>query len=154
MNARDTALALATRAASATFRPVPYKLIEIHTDHHGDEFVAPSAPKPYAGMRLDPWKRGDLVAIERRMTVTYNHTYSGKRLLSEAASSWHIGRRFTPPSAKRQTISIDTQNHYGIEPYPNKDKLFRIVLRYLVAAERLIGQEFDSREALETALGQ
>lgn len=151
----------AMRPAGPTFHPAPYQLIEISwADHsrHDDEHVANDSPH-CAGMSLDPWRKGDLLAVERMLPrASYlpcreRLDAASRRAQTETSSTWHIARRASIPSAKRQLLEIIRDGVPSrFEPFRSNCKLFRIVLRCLPAAEKFIGREFASRAEIETAL--
>jgi hypothetical protein len=84
-----------------------------------------------------------LVVVEI-VSRSYSAQWNKKPSVS---SAWHVGRRHTTPCATRQRIAV---GHGYVDS--NSCKLWRIVLRYLSAAEKLIGYEFATRAELESAL--
>ena len=140
---RESLTDRASQATSKTFKPVPYKIVSIANAGTDHERTGADTPAPYTGVHFDDWRRGDLVVVER---ITRSYYVKGPQTQS---SSWYVGRRYTTPAAKRHLIELNSC--YRVEV--SKDaKLWRIVLRYLSAAEKLINIEFATREDLESAL--
>lgn len=132
-------------AGNVRHEPVPYKLLPVNP-WHGEERVGPDCGD-YSGHLFDPWQRGDLVAVEMPHHVTYafGHKAPANRL---ALATWIIGRRATVPSASTQKYDFGV----GAVPCGSRAKLWRIPYHWRSAAAWLIGQEFETREALEFAM--
>lgn len=133
----------ASKPASKTFKPVPYKIVSVANAGTDHERAGADTPAPYTGVYFDDWRRGDLVVVER---ITRSYYQKGPMTQS---STWLIGRRDTTPSAARHMVRFNSC--YRLE-VSKEAKLWRIVLRYLSAAEKLINVEFNTREELEAAL--
>jgi LysM repeat protein len=97
----------------------------------------------YNGHLFDPWKRGDLVVVE--IARSYWETGKGTRRYTE----WMVGTRHTTPSAPALKVSFGNCGPYTTT---RADTLWRIAYRYQQKASTIIGQTFETREALEAAL--
>jgi hypothetical protein len=128
-------------APGVSFEPVPFKLLRVKA-RGADEIVFGDDMGDYNGHLFDPWKRGDLVVVER--ACSYWETGKGTRRYTE----WSVGTRHTTPSAPVLKVSL------GGSPYAvsRADTLWRIPYCYQRAAALLIGQAFETREALEAAI--
>ena len=141
--ARERLIDRASQPASSRFKPVPYKIVSVANAGTENERAGSDTPEPYTGVHFDDWRKGDLVVVER---VTRAYYLKGP---ATQTSTWIVGRRDTTPSAARHMVRFNSCYRVKV----GKDaKLWRIVLRYLSAAEKLINREFATREDLEAAL--
>jgi hypothetical protein len=131
------------------FQPVPYKLLPVavlRNDYVGAERCGEGCGD-YTGHYFDPWQRGDLVAVEMPHHVTY--AFGHKRPANAPTlATWVIGRRATVPSAHTQKYDFGR----GAVTVGSKANLYRIPYRWRQVAAQLIGQEFESRDEMESAM--
>lgn len=135
-----------TPRGNVQFQPVPYALLPVvDTGSPGQERCGDGCGE-YSWHLFDPWQRGDLVAICCQHTAW--HQGEGHK----SYESWHIGRRATVPSAITQKIDCGGASLVSLGRGSPRADLYRIPYRYRQAAEKLIGKEFSTREALEAAM--
>lgn len=124
--------------------PVPFKLLRA-IGRNGEEYVAGPEYGEYTGCPFDPWQRGDLVAL------SFKHTSWHQGEGHKSYETWHIGRRATVPSAPAEKVDCGGTSLFRVDKGSGAT-LYRIPYQYQHRAAQIIGQPFDSREALELAM--
>lgn len=147
--------------SQVSFEPVAFKLLQIADPGNDREIVGSNNSLhsrradsvalygDWHGVPFDPWRKGDLVVL----CVTHRAAYV--KGASTSHETWHVMRRASTPAHKSTLFAVDPDDlSQGIFRYLHSANasVFRIAYRWHHAAHRLLGREFESREALEAAL--
>lgn len=133
-----------TPRGNCRLSPVPFKLLRAK-GRNGEEYVEGPEYGEYQGCPFDPWQRGDLVAL----SFTHTHWHKGEG--HKRYETWHIGRRASVPSATVEKVDCGGPAVKRVGRGSGAT-LYRIPYRYQHKAAQLIGQPFETREALEAAM--
>lgn len=132
-------------AGNVKFEPVPHVLLSValirgaeyaDKDQFGSEWIP-----------FDPWHKDDVVVFA--MSRSYQSQTEGRKVYM----TWHVGRRANTPAAEVRKITLGGVVDVALDGRSKTaGSLFRIPYHWRASAALLFGQEFETREALETAI--